>query len=177
MGRYTIKFDSLENRGSSKGYRGDIRLPEPPHSSSIEKEFLMPLPVLCQGKNPAALYPHSAGLIIESGLADPLERILVRVEPYQVGATPDSLRAAVDTHLNQKQKIQSFKGRTLIMHTLNDDLVEVSHAERLYEWANEPKEKLIFDRGDHNTILASNSDAYFKAVELFVGRKDVRVTQ
>ncbi|MBT0666124.1 alpha/beta hydrolase [Geobacter pelophilus] len=116
----------------------------------------------------ASLYPYAAGLIVESGLADPLERILVRVEPYQLGATMESLRTAVDTHLNQKQKIQSFRGRTLIMHTWNDDLVNVSHAERLYEWANEPKEQLIFDRGDHNSIMVANTDSYFKAVEKFI---------
>lgn len=116
----------------------------------------------------ASLYPQASGVIIESGLADPLERILVRVEPYQVGATMETLRASVDTHLNQKQKIQSFRGKVLILHTLNDDLVEVSHAQRLYEWANEPKEKLIFDRGDHNTIMAANTDLYFKAIERFV---------
>lgn len=33
----------------------------------------------------ASLYPQAAGLIIESGLADPLERILVRIEPRHVG--------------------------------------------------------------------------------------------
>ena len=45
----------------------------------------------------ASLYPMAAGLIVESGLADPLERILVRVEPYQIGATPDELRSAVES--------------------------------------------------------------------------------
>jgi fermentation-respiration switch protein FrsA (DUF1100 family) len=116
----------------------------------------------------AYLYPQAAGLIIESGLADPLERILVRVEPYQVGATMESLQSAVDRYLNQKRKIESFTGRTLILHTRNDDLVHVSHGERLYDWAREPKEKLIFERGDHNNIMAVNTDAYFKAVERFV---------
>ena len=68
----------------------------------------------------------------------------------------------------QKQKIESFSGRTLILHTRNDDLVQVSHGERLYEWAREPKEKLIFERGDHNNIMAVNTEAYFKAVERFI---------
>jgi fermentation-respiration switch protein FrsA (DUF1100 family) len=52
----------------------------------------------------------------------------------------------------------------LIMHTRNDDLVAVSHAERLYSWAHEPKELLLFERGDHNTILPANEQAYFAAV-------------
>ncbi len=116
----------------------------------------------------AALYPQAAGLIVESGLAEPLERILVRIEPHHVGATMDTLKEAVARHLNQRQKISSFRGRVLILHTRNDDLVGVSHAENLYEWANEPKELLIFERGDHNSIMAANENAYFRAVERFI---------
>ncbi|MBK5275548.1 MAG: alpha/beta hydrolase [Desulfuromonadales bacterium] len=116
----------------------------------------------------AARYPRAAGLIIESGLADPLERILVRIEPHEVGATMEELRAAVNSCLNQHDKISAFKGRVLVMHTRNDDLVSVSHAERLYDWANQPKELLVFERGDHNTILSANQEAYFAAVETFL---------
>jgi len=112
----------------------------------------------------AALYPDAAGLIIESGLADPLERILMRITPEEVGATLTELQAEVDRHLNQRAKIAAFGGRVLVMHSRRDDLVSVSHAERLYQWANEPKQLLIFERGDHNTILAANRDAYFAAV-------------
>lgn len=115
-----------------------------------------------------SLYPQAAGLIVESGLAEPLERILVRVEPQHVGATMDSLKEAVARHLNQKLKIASFRGRVLILHTQNDDLVSVSHAENLYEWAQEPKELLIFERGDHNNIMAVNSESYFRAVAKFI---------
>jgi len=116
----------------------------------------------------AHLYPEASGLIIESGLADPLERILVRIEPYQIGSTQESLQSAVDHYLNQKQKLEGFQGRTLILHTRNDDLIRVSHAERLYDWVREPKEKLIFERGDHNSIMAVNAAAYFNAVGRFV---------
>jgi len=112
----------------------------------------------------ASLYPQAAGLIIESGLADPLERILVRIEPRQVGATMDCLRNEVEHRLNQRAKISSFTGRVLIMHTRNDDLVTASHAERLYDWANEPKELVLFERGDHNTILPANEKEYFAKV-------------
>ena len=111
-----------------------------------------------------SLYPQAAGLIIESGLADPLERILVRIEPRHVGTTMDGLKNEVDRCLNQQAKISSFTGRVLIMHTRNDDLVSVSHAERLYDWANEPKELVLFERGDHNTILPANEEEYFETV-------------
>jgi hypothetical protein len=116
----------------------------------------------------AALYPGAAGLIIESGLADPLERVLVRITPGEVGATLAELQAEVDRHFNQRAKIAGFGGRVLVMHCRHDDLVSVSHAERLYAWAKEPKELLIFERGDHNTIQAANGDAYFAAVGQFI---------
>ncbi|MBP1728832.1 MAG: hypothetical protein H6Q56_1205 [Deltaproteobacteria bacterium] len=118
----------------------------------------------------AALYPGSAGLIIESGLADPLERILVRVEPRQLGASLAELQSAVEHSLNQRKKIASFRGRVLVMHACNDDLVAASHAERLHAWASDPKELLIFERGDHNTILPANEEAYFAAVGNFIRR-------
>ena len=118
----------------------------------------------------AALYPHAAGLIMESGLADRLERVLVRIEPRHVGATPDQLQAAVNRCFNQRQKIAAFKGQVLVMHTRNDDLVSVNHAERLFEWANEPKELMVFERGDHNTILPVNQEAYFAAVGNLIRR-------
>ncbi|MEI6208916.1 MAG: alpha/beta hydrolase [Desulfuromonadales bacterium] len=112
----------------------------------------------------ASLYPQAAGLIIESGVADPLERILVRIEPRQVGATMDELNNEVERCLNQQAKISSFTGRVLIMHSRNDDLVSVSHAERLYDWSTEPKELVVFERGDHNTILPANEKEYFEKV-------------
>jgi pimeloyl-ACP methyl ester carboxylesterase len=116
----------------------------------------------------ASLYPEAAGLIIESGLAEPLERILVRVEPYQLGVTMEALERAVAQQLDQKRKIGAFAGRTLIMHTRNDDLVSVSHGEKLFAWAKGPKEKLIFERGDHNTVIAVNFKAYMSAVERLI---------
>jgi len=118
----------------------------------------------------AGLFPQAAGLILESGIADPLERTLMRVEPWQLGTDLAGLQAAVERDLNQHNKLASFRGRTLVMHSRNDDLVLVSHAERLYGWANEPKELLIFERGDHNTILPANENAYFAAIEDFVRR-------
>lgn len=118
----------------------------------------------------AGLFPHAAGLILESGIADPLERILLRVEPWQLGTDLAGLKNAVDQELNLPGKLASFGGKTLVMHTRNDDLVPVSHAERLYLWANEPKELRIFERGDHNTILFANEEAYFVAVRDFIRR-------
>lgn len=63
------------------------------------------------------------------------------------------------------------------MHTRNDDLVSVSHAERLYDWANEPKELVLFERGDHNTILPSNEKEYFARIGNLVRQVTVELHQ
>lgn len=116
----------------------------------------------------ASLYPRAAGLIVESGIADPLERILMRIEPRHVEADEEQLRSAVRRHLNQRRKIVAFHGRVMIMHARRDDMVDVSHAKRLYSWACQPKELVLFERGDHATILAANREAYFSAIRQFI---------
>ena len=109
----------------------------------------------------AWLYPRGAGLLLESAIADPLERILARVEPWQLGTTLQTLRAEVERLFNQREKLAAFAGRTLVMHARNDDLVAPTNAEKLYSWANQPKELAIFERGDHNNIMTVNRDGYF----------------
>jgi hypothetical protein len=110
----------------------------------------------------------AAGLVLESAIADPLERILARLEPWQLGVTGEELGSEVERLFNQQQKLAAFMGQTLLMHTRNDDLVEVSHAERLHAWANGPKELVIFERGEHNNIMEVNMDSYFAHLERFI---------
>lgn len=116
----------------------------------------------------AALFPGAAGLIVESGIADPLERILLRATPFELGVDRAGLEAAVSRALDQRRKLAAFRGRTLIMHARGDGMVPVSHAERLHAWANAPKQLLVLPHGDHNSILAANSDAYFATVGEFI---------
>jgi pimeloyl-ACP methyl ester carboxylesterase len=120
----------------------------------------------------AALYPMAAGLVLESAIADPMERIPLRVEPWQLGVTHEEVRDEVERLLNQQRKLAVFTGRTLVLHTRNDDIVDVSHGERLYAWANEPKELVVFDRGDHNNIMEVNMDSYFDHLGRFVAACD-----
>ena len=115
----------------------------------------------------ASLYPQAAGLVLESGIADPLERVLNWVEPRQMGVTEDELRVETERVLNQPAKLALFQGRTLVMHTRNDDIVPCEHGANLHEWANNPKKLVMFERGDHNNIMAVNSEAYFNELGLF----------
>jgi len=109
-------------------------------------------------------FPNVAGLVLESGIADVLERLLLRLDPEDVGATPEELAAAVAGRLDHRKKLSAYRGPVLVMHALFDDLVPVTHGERLAEWAAGPVILKLMDRGDHNTILAENERAYFEAL-------------
>lgn len=111
-----------------------------------------------------ARFPQVAGLVLESGIADVLERLLLRLAPAELDATPEALAAEVAARLDHRRKLGAYRGPTLVLHTLFDDLVPVTHAERLAEWAGGPVTLRLFDRGDHNTILAENEAAYLAAL-------------
>ena len=44
----------------------------------------------------ASIYPMAAGLVLESAIAEPLERIPLRVEPWQLGVTHHEVSAEID---------------------------------------------------------------------------------
>lgn len=117
----------------------------------------------------AAARPGLAGLIIESGIADVLERLLLRVTPAELGVPFARLADAVSTHLNPRTWLARHHGPSLFLHASRDDLVSVDHARRLHGWAREPRQLVIFDRGDHNTIFAANREAYLRALGVFLG--------
>jgi pimeloyl-ACP methyl ester carboxylesterase len=116
----------------------------------------------------AARFPEAAGLVLESGIADVLERLLLRVDPEELGASPEALAGAVAERLDHRQKLPRFPGPVLVMHTRHDGLVDVSHGERLYRWTAGRKRMRIFPRGDHNSIMAVNAREYFDLLERFV---------
>nr|WP_320189781.1 alpha/beta fold hydrolase [uncultured Desulfobacter sp.] len=120
----------------------------------------------------AACFPEAAGLVLESAVADVLERLLLRVHPDELNVDLSDLQAAVDQQLNHQQKIASFKGNVLVMHTVNDGLIDVSHGQRLYDWATAGKTIKLFDRGDHNSIMMLNAREYFACLQDFIQRLD-----
>jgi fermentation-respiration switch protein FrsA (DUF1100 family) len=114
------------------------------------------------------LFPDVAGLVIESGIADVRERLLLRVRPQELGVSLTEFDATVDAHLNQQRKIAAYPGPVLVMHTRNDGLVSAQHAEKLYQWAPGRKELKIFPQGNHNDIMFVNSREYFSTLERFI---------
>ncbi|MHC4946620.1 MAG: alpha/beta hydrolase [Planctomycetota bacterium] len=122
----------------------------------------------------ASRFPQVAGLIIESGIADVLDRLLFRVQPEELGATLEEIQAAVNKDLDNERKLAAFHGPALIMHTRHDGLLDLSHAERLHAWTRGSKELKVFEKGDHNSILFMNYHEYFKLVEEFVNHEGSR---
>lgn len=116
----------------------------------------------------AELFPGVAGLILESAIADPLERLLLRVHPEELATTREGLAAALGEALNIRQIMTHFTRPTLIMHTRHDGLIDPSHAERLAAWCGGPARLEIFPRGNHNDIMLVNNRHYFAMIEAFL---------
>lgn len=115
----------------------------------------------------AARFP-AAGLVLESAIADPLERLLLRVDPSELGVSEDAFAAGVSALLDHRSKMASFAAPVLVLHAEHDGLVDVSHGRRLAAWAGGRATLRTFPRGDHNSVLAENEGEYLAALEAFL---------
>jgi pimeloyl-ACP methyl ester carboxylesterase len=114
--------------------------------------------------------PNIAGLIIESGIADPCERFLNYAELKSSGISESDVRIEAAKHFNHELKLSGYTHPLLILHTENDGLIDISHAERNYQWAGSIQKQLVkFPRGNHNTIFQANMNQYLAAVREFIG--------
>jgi len=118
----------------------------------------------------AHLFPEISGLIIESGIADFYERLNRRVSAEDIEITEDRLKAEIGRYFNIEQHLKQFKGKTLIMHTKDDRIISPDHALQNYEWANKPKDLVLFEEGGHSDIQYFNRVAYFKAIKTFMDK-------
>lgn len=113
--------------------------------------------------------PNIAGLIIESGIANPAERFLADAELESAGFDEDAVNRDVKRHFNHKEKLSGYTHPLLTLHTENDGLIDISHAERNHKWAGSRQKRLVrFPRGNHNTIFGANENEYLAAVGSFV---------
>ena len=138
---------------------------------------LDPRKVLPFGRSIGSLYaielarrqPDVAGLILESGIADPAERFLAYADLSAAGLDEQEVLAEVRRHFDHQVKLAGYRGPLLIMHAEHDGLIDISHVERNYSWAGGSRKKLVrFPIGDHNSIMAFNRDEYFAAMKSFV---------
>lgn len=116
----------------------------------------------------AELFPGVAGMILESAVADPLERLLLRADPAELGTTAEGLSKVVLAAMNTRQSMADFTRPTLILHTRHDGLIDVSHAERLAEWCGGAVQLEIFPQGTHNDIMFVNGPRYFALINEFL---------
>jgi len=117
----------------------------------------------------AAKFPQAAGLILESGVADVLERLLLRVQAGELGGSVTDFETEIKRHLDHQSKMMKYPGPVLVLHTQNDGLVDVSHGQRLYDWATGKKILKIFPHGNHNDIMYVNAQEYFGVLAEFIG--------
>ena len=115
-------------------------------------------------------FPDAGGLIIESSIADPLERLLLRVHPSELGASFSEIAEEIGRRMDHRRTLSTYVGPVLVMHARCDGLIDISHAERLAAWAGGPVTLKIFERGDHNLILEVNRREYFAEVARFIDR-------
>lgn len=115
----------------------------------------------------AARYPQVAGLIVESGIADVLERILLRARPAELGTTVEAMKQEFDRLFDHQDKLGRFCGPSLFLHAEKDHLVDMSHAERNAEWAGDGARLVLFEEGDHNNIFHANRTAYVAELKRF----------
>jgi len=119
----------------------------------------------------AARHPDIAGLVIESGIADPLERIRLRVHAAELGTTDEALEREVAAHLDHRRKLASLHGPLLVLHGEHDSLVDSSHGKRLAAWGPRDRTQLVMlSEGDHNSVMIQNWDEYWRTIDSFVDR-------
>ena len=141
--------------------------------AAIKAAGLAPDKVIAFGRSIGSLYaielvhrqPAMAGLILESGIADPSERFLTYADLTAAGVTESDVVDGVERHFNHEKKLSKYKNPLLILHTENDGLIDISHAERNHQWAGSTQKRLLrFPFGNHNTIFGINRREYLAAV-------------
>lgn len=113
--------------------------------------------------------PNIAGLIIESGIADPSERFLTYANLKSAGFDKTDVQTEVKRYFNHKKKLSGYTQPLLTLHTETDGLIDIAHAERNHKWVGSRQKRLVrFPRGNHNTIFEANEKDYLNAVGSFL---------
>ncbi|NJO90073.1 MAG: alpha/beta hydrolase [Chloroflexia bacterium] len=67
----------------------------------------------------AFVYNNAYALILESGIADIEERIMLRVpNPEEIGSSIKELKSEFENYFNAKTKLSFFDGKSLVLHTV-----------------------------------------------------------
>ena len=113
--------------------------------------------------------PNISGLILESGVADPFQRIILRMSASELGVEDETLRVTCDAYLNHETKLQEYRNPLLVLHAAHDTLVTPDHAQAHMDYCrSEVKRLVLFPRGGHNTVLGANWKEYLKEIASFL---------
>lgn len=123
----------------------------------------------------AVRHPRAAGLVLESGIADPVGLLRRRLPGIERTAVYASLEASARRSFDQQAKLAQYPGPVLVLHAEHDEIVDRTNGEQLHAWASGPgKELRLFPRGGHNNILAINQREYRERVGAFLDRVGLR---
>jgi pimeloyl-ACP methyl ester carboxylesterase len=168
-------FVEYQEYGGSTGKAGLVAMLGD-GEAAIKAAQLAPEKVIAFGRSIGSLYaielvhrqPTIAGLILESGIADPSERFLTYADLSAAGLDEADVLAETKRYFDHKKKLAEYRNPLLVMHTEKDGLIDISHAERNHKWAGSSQKKLLrFALGNHNTILGANWKEYWDAVSNF----------
>ncbi len=121
----------------------------------------------------ASRVPDLGGLVIESGIAVPHEHWPIDEIAAFGRLSQSQLTRRFEERVNHKEKLKTFRGPMLVLHTRNDGRVDVSNAERLHAWGGGTDKRLeIFEWGHHNSILHVNAKDYARAFSALVKTVD-----
>lgn len=114
-------------------------------------------------------YPDTGALILESGIHDVAQRLLLRVDPErELGCSRQEFLFAVHERCDHAAKLSRYHNPSLHLHTVHDHIVGIEHARQNVASASGKALLVEFERGDHNSILAYNTDAYFEHMHTFL---------
>jgi pimeloyl-ACP methyl ester carboxylesterase len=106
-----------------------------------------------------------AGLLLESGVADVVQRLALRVPYEALGLDRGAIERAVARDFDHRAKLAALRCPVLVLHCREDWLVPVEHGQQLARWAGDQLlELMLFERGDHNTIQFENEPEYRAAL-------------
>lgn len=122
----------------------------------------------------AARHPRAAGLILESGIADPVDLIRRRLPGILPSFLIAPLEKSARTAFDQRAKLARYPGPVLVLHTEHDEVVDRTQGERLHAWSSgSDRELCLFPNGGHNDILSVNYREYHDRVGRFLARHGI----
>lgn len=131
----------------------------------------------------ASLHPDLAGLVLESGIADPVEvfgkhldqEFLTekKMDEAFPGLSEDLVKLEVEKFFDVTSKMKKYvKGKLLILHVKDDKIVTVKNAVQLYDASpltpKSEKRITLFDHGSHNNVFINNYPEYLASMTEFL---------